>query len=207
MSCEDPDTGELLRRARRGDRSSVGQLLASHRDRLRRMVAVRMDDRLSARLDPSDVVQETLAIASKGLSDYLRAPPLPFYPWLRQIAWNHLMELYRRHIQAAKRSVRREEPLGLSDSSAMELADRVLASGISELERLVRAELHARVRTALAQLAEMDREILILRHLEQLSFAESAAVLGIVETAAKQRHVRALRRIRRLLESVNNGEA
>jgi RNA polymerase sigma-70 factor (ECF subfamily) len=202
MIPEDSETTELLTRAGDGDHSAVEQLLARHRDRLRRMVAVRMDDRLAARVDPSDVVQETLAMAAHRLSEYLRRPPLPFYPWLRQIACNRLADLCRRHIQVGKRSVRREEQLGLSDASALQLADRVVARGSSPLKRLLREELRARVRAALAALPTMDREILILRHLEQLSFAESAVVLGISETAAKQRHVRALRRIRRLLDDV-----
>jgi RNA polymerase sigma-70 factor (ECF subfamily) len=200
MAPEDPEITELLARAGHGNHSAVEQLLARHRDRLRRMVAVRMDDRLAARVDPSDVVQETLAMAAQRLSEYLRQPPLPFYPWLRQIACNRLADLCRRHIQVSKRSVRREERLGLSDASAIRLADRVAARGSSPLKHLLREELRARVRAALAALATADREILILRHLEQLSFAESAAVLGITETAAKQRHVRALRRIRRLLD-------
>jgi RNA polymerase sigma-70 factor (ECF subfamily) len=200
MTPEDSDAEGLLARARGGCQAAVEQLLARHRDRLRRMVAVRLDDRLAARIDPSDVVQDTLAIASEQLHDYLRDAPLPFYPWLRQIACNRLADLCRRHIQAGRRSVSREQSLGLSDASAIELADRVTTRSSGPLKRLLREELHARVRAALAALATMDREILILRHLEQLSFAESAAVLGINEPAAKQRHVRALRRIRRLLD-------
>jgi len=96
----EPDTSELLAEARRGDKSAANRLLGQHRDRLRRMVAVRMDDRLSARIDASDVVQETLMLAAKQIADYLRDPPLPFYPWLRQIAWNRLAVLHRRHLEA-----------------------------------------------------------------------------------------------------------
>lgn len=200
MAPEDMHTKELLAGARVGEHRAVEQLLARHRDRLRRMVAVRIDDRLAARVDPSDVVQDTLAIASERLPEYLREPPLPFYPWLRQIACNRLIDLCRRHIQVGKRSVRREQPLGLSDASAVQLADRVVARGTGPLRHLLRDELRLRVREALDELPTADREILILRHLEQLSFAESAAVLDISQAAAKQRHVRALRRIRRLLD-------
>ena len=203
---EDPQTDALLAGARRGDRSAVGRLLARHRDRLRRMVAVRIDDRLSTRIDPSDVVQETMAVAADRLSDYLRDPPLPFYPWLRQIALNRLIDLHRRHILAGRRSVDREEPLGLSDTSAVKLADRVLAGGTGPVKRLLRDELRARVRATLARLDPADREILVLRHLEQLSMAECTAVLGISEAAAKKRHVRAVRRLRHLLDDENPEE-
>jgi len=193
-------TAALLARARQGDRSAIGELLGRHRERLLQMVAVRMDERLAPRIDPSDVVQEAMTDASRRLPEYLQTQPVPFYAWLRQIAWDRLIDLHRRHICADKRSVRREEPLGISDTSAMQLAERILASGLSPLTRLVREELHAQVRKCLARLAADDREILILRHLEQLSSAETAAVLEIGEEAAIQRHVRALRRLRRLLE-------
>jgi RNA polymerase sigma-70 factor (ECF subfamily) len=163
------------------------------------MVAVRMDDRLSTRVDPSDVVQETLVVASKQLPAYLRDPPLPLYPWLRQIAWNRLIDLNRRHIQSVKRSVSREASLGLSGTSAIQLAEQLVARESGPAKRALLHEMLGRVRAALTQLSTMDREILILRHLEQLSIAESAAILEITESAAKQRHVRALRRIRRLL--------
>ncbi len=195
----EPDTSQLLGEARRGDESAPSRLLARHRDQLRRMVAVRLDDRLSARIDPSDVVQETLIVAAKQLADYLRDPPLPLYPWLRQIAFNRLTALHRRHVTASKRSVGREQSPGISSASGVQLAERLTSRESGPLRRAIRKEMCQRVRTALAAMAEPDREILILRHLEQLSYADSAAILQITEAAAKQRHVRALRRIRRLL--------
>jgi RNA polymerase sigma-70 factor (ECF subfamily) len=147
------------------------------------------------------VVQETLADALQQLSDYLRDRPLPFYPWLRQLAGKRLSELYRRHVQAQKRSVRREEHLSpaLPDESALELANRLLARGSSPSARLRREELRGLMQTALAQLPEHDREVLVLRHLEQLSTPEIAAILGIGEGAVYTRHLRALQRLRSLL--------
>jgi RNA polymerase sigma-70 factor (ECF subfamily) len=191
----------LLDRAGRGDEAARQELLVLHRKRLRQMIAVRMDRRLAARIDPSDVVQEALAEAIEQFSDYLRERPLPFYPWLRQLAWKRLAELYRRHIQAQKRSVRREEQRApaLPDESALELANRLLARGSSPSARLRREELRSLMQSALAQLAEHDREVLVLRHLEQLSTAEIAAVLGISEGAVYTRHLRALERVRSLL--------
>jgi RNA polymerase sigma-70 factor (ECF subfamily) len=195
------DLEALLERARQNDPAARQQLLVLHQKRLRQMVAVRLDRRLAARIDPSDVVQETLADALELLPDYLRDQPLPFYPWLRQLAWKRLSELYRRHVQAQKRSVRREEhrPPALPDESALELANRLLAHGSSPSARLRREELRGLMQTALAQLPEHDREVLVLRHLEQLSTPEIAAILGISEGAVYTRHLRALERLRSLL--------
>jgi RNA polymerase sigma-70 factor (ECF subfamily) len=209
MALDDSDTEELLRQAGAGNRTAREQLLAQHRQRLRQMIAVRLDRRLAARLDPSDVVQEALVDAAQRLSAYLRQRPLPFYPWLRQIAWERLIDLHRQHIYAQKRSVTREEPqnMHLPDESALELADRLLARGSSPISQLVRAEQRHRVREALARLGPRDQDILVLRHLEQLSTAEMAAVLGISEGAVKTRHLRALVRFRELLGDQEEGES
>jgi RNA polymerase sigma-70 factor (ECF subfamily) len=200
-AAQDPDAEQLLQRAEQGDLAAREELLVRYQKRLRQMIAVRMDRRLAARLDPSDVVQETMAEAIQQLSDYCHNRPLPFYPWLRQLACDRLAELHRRHIQARKRSITREEhgKPDLPDESALALADRLLARGSSPSARLRRQEVCARVQAALAQLAEHDREVLVLRHLEQLSTREIAAVLGITEGAVYTRHLRALERLRTLL--------
>jgi RNA polymerase sigma-70 factor (ECF subfamily) len=208
MPTASPDTDELLARSAQGDRAAHDQLLARHRARLRKMVAYRLDPRLQARVDPSDVVQEVLAEASRKLPEYLKKRPLPFYPWLRQMAETRLLDLRRRHVDAQKRSVRREEPgvLALPDESAAELASRLVTSATSPSQRLVREEARQRVQAALTQLSPRDRQILELRHLEQLSVAETAAVLGISEAAVKTRHVRALQRLRGLLDDLGGDE-
>jgi RNA polymerase sigma-70 factor (ECF subfamily) len=201
MTGPGPDTDELLRRIGEGDRSARGALLERHQGRLRRMIALRIDPRLAARLDPSDVVQETLAEADRRLDAYLRDRPLPFYPWLRQIAWDRLVEQHRRHVRAARRSVAREEgrPPGLSSESAAELAAHLLGRGESPSAGVRRREVEARVRAALEALPS-DREVLLLRYVEQLSAREVAAVLKISEEAAKKRALRALQRLRDLLK-------
>jgi RNA polymerase sigma-70 factor (ECF subfamily) len=201
MIPHDLDTDQLLQQAGQGDAAARQQLLVRHRQRLRQMIALRMDRRLAARLDPSDVVQETLAEAVQQLSDYLRRRPLPFYPWLRQLALDRLAELHRRHIRTRKRSVTREEAQApaLPDESVLELAARLLARGSSPSARMHRQELRDRVQAALAQLADADREVLVLRHLEQLPTRDIAAVLGITEGAVYTRHLRALERLRNLL--------
>jgi RNA polymerase sigma-70 factor (ECF subfamily) len=199
MARTEPDTEELIERARDGDGAARQQLLVRHRDRLKHMVQVRLDRRLAARVDPSDVVQDALTDAASQLSDYLRERPVAFYPWLRRLAWEHLVRLHQRHLHAHRRSVLREEQLALPDESALELARRLLGSGTSPSGRLVRKEVRRRVQDALEQLSERDREILVLRYLEGLTTREAAAVLGITEGAAKVRHLRALERLRGLL--------
>lgn len=197
-----PDTDELLDLASQGEGEARQQLLTRHRDRLRKMVAYHMDRRVAGRIDPSDVVQEALADAARELSDYLRRRPVPFYPWLRQLAWDRLVELHRRHLHAGKRSVRREEPglFELPDESAVELAGRLASLASSPSAHVVREELRRRVREALTHLGQREREVLVLRHLEQLSVAQAAEVLGVSEGAVKVRHVRALDRIRAVLD-------
>ena len=108
MTADQGDTEDLIRRAGDGENAATEELLTRYRDRLRQMVAVRMDPRVAARLDASDIVQETLVEASRKLPEYLRDEPLPFYPWLRQIAWERLVDLHRRHVQAQKRAVGRQ---------------------------------------------------------------------------------------------------
>ena len=194
------DTEHLLDRAAAGDGAAREQLFQRHRRRLGRMVAVRFDPRLAARVDPSDVVQETLAEAAANLDRYLRERPLPFYPWLRQLAQRRLIELHRRHVQARRRSVTREVgPPGLPDHSALALADRLFARTSSPSAGPRRQERRDRVRAALAALPEPDREVLVLRILEALPTRETAAVLGISEVAVRSRQVRALERLKALL--------
>jgi RNA polymerase sigma-70 factor (ECF subfamily) len=207
MERADSQTEGLIERAADGDEAASEQLLSHHRQRLRRMVAVRMDRRLLTRVDPSDVVQEALAEAARKLPQYLLQRPLPFYPWLRRLAWERLVKLYQRHIAAGKRSVTRETCGPLPDESALELARCVLAPGPSPSDQALLAELRGRVKDALAQLSERDREVLVLRYLEQLSTAEIAAVLGATTGSIKVRHLRALERVRNLLgaDAAENG--
>jgi RNA polymerase sigma-70 factor (ECF subfamily) len=197
-----PDTEELIELTARGDAAAREQLLARHRNRLVKMVAVRLDRGLAARLDPSDVVQEALAEAAQHLDEFLRTRPLPYYAWLRQFAWERLVKLHRHHIRSKKRSVTREEAwsMPLPEDSVLRLA-RLVASGssASPSQALIRNELRERLRAALDHLAPHDREILVMRNLEQLPIAEIAEVLDLTEGAVKVRHLRALRRLRAVL--------
>jgi RNA polymerase sigma-70 factor (ECF subfamily) len=202
MAAQEPDTEQLLDRLNGGDEAARAALLPRHGNRLRRLIALRLDRRLAARVDLSDVLQEALADAADKLDEYARSRPLPFYPWLRQLAWERLAQLYRRHVRAARRSVSREESLRLTlpDSSALALADRLAARDSSPGARLDQEELRGWVQAALARLGDGDREVLVLRFLEDLSTREMAAVLGVTEAGVKTRQLRALRRLRDLLD-------
>ena len=195
-----PDTDQLLEAVRRGDAEARGRLLERQRPKLRRMVAVRFDRRLAARVDPSDIVQESLLEAAARIDDYVRNRPLPFYPWLRRIAADRLADASRRHLHAGRRSVGREEPAGLPGESVMELAERLLAPNSAPSARLRRRERRDRVRAALESLPDRDREVLVLRYLEDLSTEDAASVLGVGAGAVKMRLVRALQRLRDALD-------
>ena len=200
---EDLDTDQLLKKAAEGDEIAVSELFRRHRDRLRRMVAVRIDDRIAARVDPSDVVQETLVEAVRRLDDYNRTQPIPFYPWLRQLAWDKIVQLHRRHLYSQKRSVDREEQdkMVLSNRSTMELAQRLLAGQTSVPGRAMRKEMKTHVRQALSRLADKNREVLVLLFLERLAPSEAAAVLGISKSAVRSRQWRALEQFAKIMAS------
>ena len=196
----DENTAELLDRAARGDSSATDKLLTCNRDRLVRMVEVRMDARMASRVDPSDVVQETMTVAAARLPVYLVERPIPFYPWLRQIAWQKLVDLHRQHVGAKRRSVVHEASIGLPAESSVQLVDYLLADATSPSMQLARREIRQRVRRALAELPDRDREVLALLYLEQLTTNEVSAVLDISEKAVSMRHLRALDRLRPLLK-------
>jgi RNA polymerase sigma-70 factor (ECF subfamily) len=200
MPLPDADSSQtrgLLDEVRAGHAAAIDQLLARHRAYLRRLVALRIDPQLQARVDPSDVVQEAQLEAARRLEGYLQNPALPFRLWLRQITYDRLLMLRRRHVEAARRSVQRD--VALPDRSSLALARQLLASGSTPSERLSRRELARRVRQAMARLTETDRDILLLRNFEGLSNQEVAQLLGITLTAASQRYGRALLRLRNFL--------
>jgi len=190
-------TQSLLDQARQGDDDARLSLLERYRDYLRRMVAVRLDRRLAPRVDASDVVQETLALASRRMDDYLRDQPVPFLGWLRQLAAESIKDTHRRHIFSQRRSVDREtHDAELPDESAVQLGQRLMARDTSPSNRMIRQERRDQVKTALAEMSPRDREILVMRYLEHLDGAGIAEALGITEGAVKVRLLRALQRMR-----------
>jgi RNA polymerase sigma-70 factor (ECF subfamily) len=201
------ESQHLLEQAAEGDGRAIDRLLDLHRQRLRTMIDIRLDRRLCSRVDPSDVVQETLADAYGKLPEFLETQPLPFYPWLRQLAWKRIVELHRQHLYAKGRALTREQPLhtDLPDASAVRLADQLMARGASPSGQAIRRELRHRVRAILNSLSSRDREVLVLRYLEQLSTEEAAAVLEISPDAVKSRLRRALVRFSELSEDEFSG--
>jgi RNA polymerase sigma-70 factor (ECF subfamily) len=198
-----------VRRAVCGDGAAIEELLGRHRDQLGRMVAVRIDPRLMARLDPSDVVQDVLAEAAKRLATQPCIEPAEFYPWLRQLAWDRLARIHRDHIGARKRSVTNEQRPwqgDVNDESVLQLAETIAASDSSPSRCAIREELLRRVRVGLSQLAPADREVLVIRFLEQLSTSDTAAVLGISESAVKSRQFRAIARLQEQMGDIDTEE-
>lgn len=201
--------GKLEERARDGDEDAGQRLLEQHRRRLLRMVTLRLDPRLRPRFGASDVVQDAMVRAWEGLPAYLSDPVVPIYVWLRQLAWNRLIELRRMHLDAGKRSLQREVRIeaSLPHRSTTLLADRLAGTVSSPSGRLQREELRRRVLDALETLEEPYREVLELRYLEHLRLREVAAVLGISDESAKKRQYRALRKLRDLLDRPGDSES
>ena len=202
-------TRELLDQARGGDAAAVNGLLDRHREALRRMVALRMDRALQQRIDASDVVQDVLVEASRRLEEYLKNPQMPFQLWLRHIAKDRLIDAHRRHRVAARRSVDREQSLvapAHDDRSTLDLAAQIWDRELTPAAAATQHELARRFQAAIELLEETDREVILLRHFEQLSNQQTAQILGLSEPAAGMRYLRAIRRLRALLDEGGDRE-
>jgi RNA polymerase sigma-70 factor (ECF subfamily) len=198
----------LLRRAREGDPDAVNELFLRYRHPLRRMVALRLDDRLRGRVDPSDVIQEAQLEVFTRLAEYLADPAMPFHLWLRLEVGKHLVLVHRQHLATQMRDVRREVPLAGTVSpqaSSLALAEALVDRRPSPGDDALRAERCARIRKALEALDPIDREALTLRHFEMLTREEAARVLGISTAAAAKRYFRALERMRAALADLPGG--
>ncbi len=197
------ETERLLEAARQGDAAAAARLLGHYREPLRRMIDLRLDPVLARRVDASDIVQDVLLEANQRLADYLRRPDMPFHLWLRHLAQDRIIDVHRRHRQAQRRSIDREEalqpPAWAEDASGADLAAQLVDPQCTPATEAIRRELQRRIWQALQQLPPADREILLLRHHEQLSNQDAAAVLGLTEAAASMRYLRALRRLRGVL--------
>ncbi len=199
----EPDpTGKLLVGAKRGDESAIEQLLTRHRDALKRMIDMRLDKRVAQRVDVSDIVQEVLVEASRRLQIYLENPAMPFHLWIRQIAKDRIIDAHRRHRVSAKRSVDRERRLevqGTLDASTIELAGQLLDPELTPAAKATQREMALQVQACIEQLEDRDRDILLMRHYEQLTNQEVAVTLGLTEPAASMRYLRALKRLRSII--------
>jgi len=196
MSDSD-ETRTLLEQVSAGDRQAFDRLFLRHRPVIRQFVALRLDNVLRARLDPSDVVQETQLEAYRRLPEFQERRPMPFGLWLRKTAYERLLMLRRQHVDAGCRTLVREQPL--PDHSSTILAQQLVAPGPSPSQELLQRERARLVRIAVAQLPDLDREILLMRNFEELAYAEVAQILNIDQAAARKRHGRALLRLHELL--------
>ena len=194
---EVPD--ELLSRAATGESAAVAELFGVYRRRLKRMVSMRLNRHLQGRLDDSDIVQEAYLEAAKRLAEYVRDRPLPFYLWLRHITGQKLIDAHRRHLGAKMRDAACELSLhhgAMPAATSLSLAAQLLGRLTSPSLAAAKAELRVRVQAALNEMDPTDREVLALRHFEQLTNAEVAQTLLINESTASTRYLRALKRLK-----------
>jgi RNA polymerase sigma-70 factor (ECF subfamily) len=201
-----PDRADdLLRRAKAGDDRALGELFSHYRDRLERMVRLRLDRRLYGRLDPADVLQDAYLDLARRFGEYASRPAIPFFLWLRGLVGQRLVDLHRRHLGAQMRGVGNEVSLhrgGLPQASSESLAHQLLGRLTSPTRALARAEMQVRLQAALNAMEPLDREVVVLRHFEDLNNAETAQVLGIQPSAASKRYIRAVRRLKAILDDV-----
>jgi RNA polymerase sigma-70 factor (ECF subfamily) len=206
---DEEEIDRRLEAAARGDGAAWGAVLAGHRDRLRRMVALRLDRRLQGRIDPSDVIQDAYLEAARRLPEYVQDPaPMPLFLWLRFLTAQAIQALHRRHLGTQARDAGREISIGggrVPQATSAALAAQLLGHDTRASEAAIRAERKLRLEEALNSMDPIDREVLALRHFEQLSNAECARVLALSESAATKRYIRALRRLKEVLTSLPGG--
>lgn len=201
MADVDPEEIELLRS---GGSDQFAEVFSRYEDRLQRMIRFRLDRRLYGRVDSGDVLQEVWLDASKRVTEYVANPAVPVFIWLRQIAWQTIIDLHRRHLGAQKRSVANEVALGgggnSQEDTSLSIAARLAGDLTSPSQAAMRDERMQQLRRALEEMDEIDREVLALRHFEELGNNEVAEILGLQKTAASNRYVRALKRLKEVLE-------
>jgi RNA polymerase sigma-70 factor (ECF subfamily) len=208
MSADTRTDDELFEAARGGDEGALAVLVERHRGRLERMVGLRMDRRLQGRVDPADVVQDAYLTVRRKFPQYAESGRLPFFLWLRLEVGQKLVDLHRFHLDARMRDAGQEVSLhrgALPPVTSLSLAEQLLGKLTSASHAAMRAELKLRVEEALNGMEPQDREVLVLRHFEELNNAEAAAVLGIKPSAACNRYVRALKRLKEVFEGMPGG--
>ena len=196
------DDSDLLAKASQGSDEAVGRLLDLHRPNLVEVVRRRLDRAIAQRVDASDIVQDVLLEASQRLPDYFERPHMPFWLWLRHLARDRIIDMHRRHRQAERRSVDREQSMNAraaSDRSSLDLMGQLCDSQMTPAAAALRREFQNRFLDAIAELDQGDRDVLMMRHFEHLSNSEVAQTLGLSQPAAGMRYLRALRRVRAIL--------
>jgi RNA polymerase sigma-70 factor, ECF subfamily len=202
------DTVHLIERLRAGDRRALADLFQRHRDRLRRMIELRMDPRLQGRIDASDVLQDGFIDLAQRVDSYLGDPSLPVFLWLRLVVSDRLAMVHRHHLGTKMRDVSQEVSLyrdPLPQASSAALASMLLGRLTTPSNAAIRAEQILQIQEAVNSLDPLDREIVALRHFEQLTRAETAVVLGITEEAGAKRYIRALKKLKAILATMPGG--
>jgi RNA polymerase sigma-70 factor, ECF subfamily len=205
MGTDSGEVATLLQQAVAGDEQAARELFARHRDRLKRMVHMRLSRRLQGRVDDSDVLQEAFLDASRRLPEYAADPRLPFYLWLRQLTGLKLAEIHRRHLGTQLRDADREVTLhrgGLPEADSVSLAAHLLGQLTTPSQAAIKAETRLMVQEALNSMDPVDREVLALKHFEQLSTSEIAEVLGMSKAGAGSRYLRAIKRLKEILSQI-----
>jgi RNA polymerase sigma-70 factor, ECF subfamily len=202
MSGEDVEIDDLLCRARAGDPRALADLFDRYKSRLQHMVRLRLDRRLAGRLDASDVLQEAYLEADRRFAEYVRDPSIPVFLWLRLLVGQKLTDLHRRHLGAKMRDAGMEVLLhrgALPQATSISLAELLLGRLTSPTRAAQRAEMQLRLQEALNRMDPIDREVLVLRHFEELNNAQTAQALGLEKTAVSNRYIRALKRLTEVL--------
>ena len=205
MADESGELQDQLRRLAAGDQRALAELFARYRDRLRRMVRLRLDRRLQGRVDASDILQEAYLDVARRAADYAANPTMPPFLWLRLLTGQRLLMVHRQHLGTKMRDVGQEVSLyrgALPQASSVSLAAQLLGRMTSPSLAAVRAEMQLKLQEALNSMDPIDREVLTLRHFEELSNSDTAAVLGLQKAAASNRYVRALKRLKDVLSSM-----
>ena len=202
---EELNDDTCVERAKAGDEEAVAELFSRHRERLRRMVELRLDHRVRRRVDASDVLQDAYVDLTSQLPNYVKDPKLPFFLWLRRITGQRLAKVHRDHLGTLKRNAALEVSFyrgGMPEASSHFLASKLIGRFTSASQKVIRAEMQIKLQEALNSMNESDREILALRHIEQLDNNEVAVLLDISESAASHRFYRAIRRLKNNLKKI-----
>jgi RNA polymerase sigma-70 factor (ECF subfamily) len=202
------DEDALVLRLRGGDREALGDLFSVHRERIGRMIRFRMDRRLAARIDADDVLQEAFLAARSRIDNFLAEPQGSFFVWLRMIALQTLFDQHRHHIGAEMRNAGRDVRLDHPDlgNTSLCLAAQLAGTITSPSDAAAGVEMMQRLEQAIGTMADLDQEIIAMRHFEDMTNVESAEALGISPTAASNRYVRAIARLKEILTEFGDSE-
>ena len=207
MWPENMKTEQLLAQAKDGDEGAINQLMDRHRNSLRQLIRMRLDHQIQRRVDVSDVVQDVLIEANRRLQRFLDNPIMPFHLWLRQIARDRIIDAHRRHRVSARRSVDREQRMSVPqgyDQSSLNLAAMIGDDRLTPAAAALQKEIASRIELSITKLDEKDSEIVIMRHYELLTNQEIAQALDLSEPAASMRYLRAVRRLKAIIQEDTN---